>query len=67
MKIGVSIQIQSNEVFEKRGISRQGKPYCIREQIGYVNTGRLYPVEVREPLDDASEAYAPGHYMVDPS
>jgi helix-destabilizing protein len=45
-------EVKSAAVNEKRGTSRAGKPYVIREQAAYMDVGKAYPVEVKINLDD---------------
>lgn len=46
-------EIKSEIVNEKRGTSgKTGKPYLIREQSAYIDTGKAYPVECKVNLDD---------------
>jgi hypothetical protein len=65
MKFEIPIEIASQEISEKRGTSKQGRPFVIREQRGYVDLGRQYPVEIRVPLDDSSQPYSSGRYIID--
>lgn len=66
MKIEIYVEVKLAHVTQKGGISRDGKRYNIREQFGYVDMGKPYPVEVKIPLEQDAPAYPPGHYMVDP-
>jgi Helix-destabilising protein len=67
MKFEIQIEIKSTEVHDKRGTSRQGKPFHIREQFGYLELGKPYPVEIRISLEEAAPPYPPGRYVIDPS
>jgi len=65
MSFHLIIEITSHDIEEKRGTSKQGTPYVIREQLGYVDLGQTYPVGIRVPLDKTAPPYTPGRYMVD--
>ena len=60
----MKIEIKSNDVGVKSGTSkRTGKPYSIREQVGYLHQdGEAYPVRCVLNLEDGQEPYAPGVY-----
>lgn len=66
MELKIFVTIELPHVTQKGGISRAGKPYNIREQFGYVDMGKPYPVEVKIPLEQDAPAYPTGRYMVDP-
>ena len=66
MKFELPIEIRSTDLQEKRGTSRVGKPYHIREQSGYIDLGKPYPTEIKISLDQVSAAYPLGTYMLDP-
>lgn len=66
MKFELPIEIKTTDVHEKRGTSKVGKPYHIREQCGYIDLGKPYPSEIRISLDQVSAPYPPGTYMLDP-
>jgi Helix-destabilising protein len=66
MRLEIQIEIKSTDVDDKRGTSRAGKPYHIREQFGYADLGKAYPVEIRVPLDANAPPYAPGTYAIHP-
>jgi hypothetical protein len=62
------IEIKSMQVAEKRGnAARTGKPYVIREQKGWMETGKDYPSEVTISLQDDQVAFAPGFYQLTPA
>lgn len=49
----IQFEVKSQDVKEKRGTARvSGKPFLIREQVAYMDTGKAYPVEVKINLDD---------------
>lgn len=58
-------EVKSTDVHEKKGISKTGRPYLIREQSAYMNTGKAYPVEVKIGLDDLAPL-EPGEYEIGP-
>jgi hypothetical protein len=64
MKLEIQIEIKSTDVDDKRGTSRAGKAFHIREQFGYADLGKAYPVEVRVPLDPTAPPYPPGSYSI---
>ncbi len=68
MKLEIAVEIKHAEVIEKAVRGRtDGREYLIREQLGYVDTGKPYPQEVRIPVENGREPYGPGKYTVDPS
>lgn len=69
----IRIEIQSADITTKSGVSaRTGKPYTIREQIGYAHTvdrngkPNPYPVRLSMTLGDNDQPYAPGNYQLAP-
>lgn len=64
MKLQVLVEVTKVEVNEKRGTSRQGKPYVIREQNVWAQTGKEYPESMTVRLEDNDGPYQPGKYMV---
>ena len=66
MKLEVAVEIKSEQIFEKSGTSKLGKPFRIREQSGYVDLGKAYPVEIKVPLDETSPPYTIGRYTINP-
>jgi len=62
----LKIEIKSADVMTKSGTSaRTGKPYTIREQLGYWHAkGKAYPIEVKITLDDSAQPFAPGVYTL---
>jgi hypothetical protein len=66
MKFEIPIEVKSTNVQEKRGTSREGKQFHIREQSAYLDAGKAYPVEIKVPLDESAPPYPPGNYLVDP-
>lgn len=65
MQFNIPVEIQSSEVTVKKGISKAGKQYEIREQSGYIALGKPYPVEFRFSLEFGSDPYPPGRYAID--
>jgi hypothetical protein len=59
------ISIDNNEVQTKSGISKNGQPYEIVTQTGYVDLGKRYPSEVKIRLKDGSKPWPPGEYTLD--
>lgn len=59
--MAIVFEVKSEEVNEKRGTSRAGKPYIIREQVAYMDIGKAYPVEVKINLNDLVP-FKPGRY-----
>lgn len=66
MNFELAVEVKSEEVQERRGTSKLGKPYVIREQHAYIDLGKAYPSEFRFNLDDQQRPYVPGRYVVDP-
>lgn len=66
MKLEIYVDIKLPHITQKAGISRNGKPYNIREQFGYLDMGKPFPVEVKIPLEQDAPAYPAGQYVVDP-
>lgn len=60
--MSIRFEVKSTAVTEKRGTARAtGKPFLIREQAAYMDTGKAYPVEVKINLDDLAPL-EPGQY-----
>lgn len=70
--MSIEIEVSSTTVEEKSGMGKNGKPYLIREQVGYAfvldehGAKDKYPVKCRLPLETDQAAYRPGIYTVDP-
>jgi len=62
--IKVEIKPSQAQFNTRSGVSRQGKPYSLNEQLCYVDLGNEYPVLVKITLDEGQPAYAPGLYTV---
>lgn len=60
----MKIEVKSSEVNVKSGTSKKsGKPYSIREQVGYLHVqGEAYPQRCVLQLEDEQQPYAPGVY-----
>jgi hypothetical protein len=68
MKLEIAVEVKHADVIEKAVRGRtDGREYLIREQLGYVDTGKPYPQEVRIPVETGREPYAVGKYLVDPT
>jgi hypothetical protein len=68
MRFDISIEIKLADVMEKTVMARKdGRQCLIREQIGWIDIGKPYPQEVRIPVENGKEPYAPGKYTVDPA
>jgi len=69
--MSIKIEVSSTTVEEKSGMSKNNKPYLIREQVGYAyvldenGNPDKYPVKCRLPLETDQPAYRPGFYSVD--
>lgn len=59
----MQFEVKSEVVNEKRGTSKLGRPYLIREQQAYLDVGKPYPVEVKINLDDLAPM-KPGKYEI---
>lgn len=64
MKLQLLVDVTKVEVREKRGTSRQGKPYTIREQAVWAQTGKEYPESMTVRIEDGEPPYQPGRYVV---
>lgn len=60
------LEVKSTDVAVKEGTSRAGRPYSIREQHAWLDTGKAYPSEVRIRLNEKQEAFPPGQYSIGP-
>lgn len=59
------IIIESAAVHQKEGVSaRTGKPYTIREQDGWLDTGDSYPAKVSITLGDNQQPFPAGEYFI---
>lgn len=56
--IKVEIKPSQAQFTTRSGVSRQGKPYSLNEQLCYVDLGNEYPVLVKITLDEGQPAYA---------
>ena len=57
------VEIKDPTVHEHKGVStKNGKPYALREQSGWAEMGKAYPVEVRFLLRDNQAAFGVGIY-----
>lgn len=70
--MSIKIEVSSTTVEEKSGMGKNGKPYLIREQVGYAfvldehGNPDKYPVKCRLSLEMDQAAYRPGMYSIDP-
>lgn len=62
----IRVEIKSPDVTEHRGTDAKGRPYLIRKQHGYLDTGKAYPVEVAIRLGDGQGVFSPGWYELTP-
>jgi hypothetical protein len=61
------IEFHNAQVRTKEGTSKQGKPYKIREQQGFVYlNGEPYPQKFVLPLSSDQAPYPPGTYDLTP-
>jgi hypothetical protein len=67
MKFELPIEVKSPGVTEKTVKGKDGREYLIREQMGWADIGKPYPMEIRIPLAPVSEPYSAGKYLIDPS
>lgn len=67
----LKVEIESSEVTTKSGTSKQGKPFSLREQSGYVytlddkGTPQKHPQTFKFIIDGEQPPYAPGMYSLD--
>ena len=66
MKLELPIEIKSTDIRDKRGTSKAGKLFHIREQTAYIDLGKPYPIEIRVALDPISAPYPAGTYWLHP-
>ena len=72
--MSIKVEIKSAEVEVKNGTSqRTGKPYSIREQVGWGffvdahGKPQPYPQRIRLTIEEGEEPYAPGTYQLAPA
>jgi hypothetical protein len=66
VKIVIGIEVKSDAVRSISGVAkRTGRPYNMREQTGWVDLGKPYPVEVRWVLADDKAPVPVGRYVLD--
>lgn len=64
----MKIEVKSSAVETRSGVSKQGKPYSVRNQNVYWHkTGEPYPFKVQISLEDGQEPYSPGFYTLSES
>lgn len=62
--MSIRFEVKSTEVKERRGTAKaSGRPYVIREQAGYMDVGKAYPVEIKLVLEDLAPL-EPGVYEI---
>jgi hypothetical protein len=62
------IEVKDATVRTMSGVAkRTGRAYSMREQSGWADLGKPYPVEVRFLLSDNQEPMSPGKYVLDES
>jgi hypothetical protein len=59
------ILIDDTNIHTKSGTDKNGRPYAIRSQMGYLDVGKRYPAEIKIRLKDDAQAFAAGEYSVD--
>ena len=68
VKIVIGIEVKSDAVRTISGVAKKtGKPYSMREQSGWCDLGKPYPVEVRWVLKDEQAPLSVGRYVLDES
>lgn len=64
----LKVEIDSEEILSRSGVSKEGKPWNIREQKGYiVLPASKYPKEIKIRLEDNAPPYSKGYYTVSPA
>jgi hypothetical protein len=58
------ILIDDTNINTKSGTDKNGRPYAIRSQAGYLDTGKRYPAEIKIRLKDDALAFPVGEYEV---
>lgn len=64
-KLILNIEVESNFVDSRSGVSAKGKNYEIHTQKAWVYLGSKFPKEIQLSLDDPSHAVNPGLYEAD--
>jgi hypothetical protein len=71
MKVQIVVEVKVSAFTLREGIARgSGKPYSMREQSAWVDTGKAYPQELRFILRDRpqiQDAVPVGKYVLDES
>lgn len=61
----INVEVESDFVEERSGISAKGKDYEIRSQKAWAFLGSKFPKEITLNLDKGQRAFAPGLYQCD--
>jgi hypothetical protein len=64
MKLLIRVEVHKTDVSERRGTSKRGSPYCIREQSAWAHTGLQYPELIKVSLEEGQAPYPPGEYFI---
>lgn len=63
---GQRVDIFDTSIEVKKGTSgKSGKPYEMREQIGYLHVGRQFPVMFKISLERDQQPFAKGSYTLE--
>lgn len=60
----LKVEIKDSKVDTHSGVGKTGKPFTIRKQRGYIDTGKAYPEEFVISLDDTQPGYPAGTYTI---
>lgn len=62
----IKVEIKSTETRTIEGQGKNGRPYRLVEQRGWLHGAKDYPTEVSFLLDNGQLPFAPGFYLVGP-
>lgn len=65
VKFEIPLEIKSAAINERRGTTKGGRAFTIREQHGWVHIGKDYPQEISMQLDNDQAPFPPGDYVID--
>lgn len=64
-KLMLNVEVESDFVDARGGVTAKGKPWQMREQKAWVYMGSKFPKEVTLSLEGDTPAYRPGMYETD--
>lgn len=61
----MKVYVEDTDVLEKKGTTKEGKKYHIRDQVAYAQfPNERYPRKIKVPLPDEVDFYEVGVYQV---